>query len=130
MPRAISDPALQQRMDAYAEEHRATPPQSADVKWRFFWPLRLRSHSQAGSLDADRVVPAGLPQWACTMDGWGQSMLDTVETVSELLALGYGLPPSTFSALLADGKHLLAPTGARPVSASRLRQAHLTQNGR
>lgn len=109
----ISDATLQQRMESYAEEHHATPPSKADVKWRYFWPVQTHGTRQLGLKPAlQQVIPEGMPRWEEIMNGWGSSMLDTVETVSELLALGYNLPMMAFSSLLTHGRHLLAPTGA------------------
>ena len=112
VPRCMGDQRLQQRMSTYTRRNQATQPSAADLKWRFFWPLLTRAARQAGQVpDLERVVPAGMPGWADTLEGWGCSLLDTVETVSELLALAYGLPRDAFQRLLRDGRHLLAPTG-------------------
>jgi hypothetical protein len=32
-------------------------------------------------LNSDPVVPEGFPEWADTMDGWGSTMISTVEVV-------------------------------------------------
>jgi isopenicillin N synthase-like dioxygenase len=46
------------------------------------------------------------------MDGWGERMVDCVTTVAHMAALGFGLPGDAFTALMAGGPHLLAPTGS------------------
>ena len=46
------------------------------------------------------------------MDGWGAKMLAALQTTSELVALGFGLPLDAFSKLMDKGPHLLGPTGA------------------
>jgi hypothetical protein len=46
------------------------------------------------------------------MDQWGKHMTSAVETVAEMAALGFGLPQTAFSELMAQGPHLLAPTGS------------------
>ena len=45
------------------------------------------------------------------MNGWGTTMLATVEAVAELAALGLGLPADAFTSFMRQGPHLLAPTG-------------------
>ena len=47
------------------------------------------------------------------MDSWGGKMLAAAATVAELAAVGFGLPPGAFAERLAQGPHLLAPTGVR-----------------
>ena len=39
-------------------------------------------------------------------------MIDAVFTVSEMLALGFGMPKNAFTDILKGGPHLLAPTGS------------------
>lgn len=60
----------------------------------------------------NNVVPMGIPQWTTVMETWGQKLLNTAVTVSELLALGLDAPASAFTDKLRNGPHLLAPTGA------------------
>lgn len=49
--------------------------------------------------------------WVSTMDTWGHLMLDTIKTVSEMVALGLGLDKDVFTQRMQYGPHLLAPTG-------------------
>ena len=44
------------------------------------------------------------------MDHWGYSMLSAVEVLSEMVAIGFGMPKNTFTSLIKGGPHLLAPT--------------------
>ena len=102
-------------METYGPEHKATVPRGSDPKWRYFWKLKWPSQGEpaAPSTDSvDQVVPEGFPTFEYTMEKWGNSMLQAVASVANLLALGYGLPPDTFKEMLLDGRHLLAPTGA------------------
>lgn len=46
------------------------------------------------------------------MDLWGHKMLDCINTVSEMSAIGFDLEKNTFTSLLNGGAHLLAPTGS------------------
>lgn len=113
VPRCTVDPGLQARMAAYTPANAAVAPRTADIKWRFFWPLLSRERRAAGAApDVERVMPQGFSRWRETLDGWGGGLLDTVETVATLLAVAYGLEADAFSRLLTRGHHLLAPTGA------------------
>jgi hypothetical protein len=46
------------------------------------------------------------------MDKWGEKLLRTVETVSEIAAVGFGLPTTAFTSLMQNAPHILAPTGS------------------
>jgi len=46
------------------------------------------------------------------MDGWATSMINSVSTVAEMLAVGFGWKKDTFTTLMKNGPHLLAPTGS------------------
>lgn len=46
------------------------------------------------------------------MDKWGYKLLDAVNVVAEMSAIGMGLPKSTFVEHMDGGAHLLAPTGS------------------
>jgi isopenicillin N synthase-like dioxygenase len=46
------------------------------------------------------------------MDKWGNLMHNAVQTLAEMLAIGFGLPQNTFSDMAKYGPHLLAPTGS------------------
>lgn len=63
-------------------------------------------------LNADPVVPEGIPMWAQQMNSWGKSLERAVNDVSQVAAVGLGLPSTAFSDLAKFGPHLLAPTGS------------------
>lgn len=46
------------------------------------------------------------------MDKWGYKLLNAVNTVAEMSAIGMGLPKNTFVEMMDGGAHLLAPTGS------------------
>lgn len=69
-------------------------------------------HTSYAELNAEPVVPAHMPTWQATMDSWGDKMLAAVEAAAQMAAVGFGLPRDAFSNLMANGPHLLAPTGA------------------
>ena len=46
------------------------------------------------------------------MNNWGYKLLNAVETVAEMSAVGMGLDKNTFTRRMDGGAHLLAPTGS------------------
>jgi len=94
-------------------QHAAHVPKGADPKWRFFWRIGERPASSSfPELNAPPIVPSSFPNWAEVMDKWGNLMLQTVTTVAEMIAVGYGLPKNAITDLMHQGPHLLAPTGS------------------
>lgn len=88
-------------------------PPPSDAKWRFFWRVGEKPLKKISDvIDPPQHIPKDFPQWEKTMDKWGYLMLNCVDTVSEMLALGLGLPQSTFTDRTKYGPHLLAPTGS------------------
>jgi len=88
-------------------------PPEKDHKSRFFWrigPPPLNDLHR--DLNMPPVVPKRFPQWAQTMNGWGEAILGTVTTVAEMAAVGFGLPSDTFTRKMDRAPHLLAPTGS------------------
>lgn len=111
-PRCLKDPSILANARKLAPEHQPAPPMDADVKWRFFWRVGERpKDTRYAELNAEPVIPAAFPEWAEVMDEWGCKMLDTVKTVAEMVALGFGLETNAFTRLMELGPHLLAPTG-------------------
>jgi isopenicillin N synthase-like dioxygenase len=63
------------------------------------------------SLRMDNVTPAAFAStWQESMERWGTQIKQSVEGVSEMLAVGLGLPQGTFLEAGRYGSHLLAPT--------------------
>uniref|UniRef100_A0A1D1ZZ37 Isopenicillin N synthase-like Fe(2+) 2OG dioxygenase domain-containing protein n=1 Tax=Auxenochlorella protothecoides TaxID=3075 RepID=A0A1D1ZZ37_AUXPR len=112
-PRCLADSAILRRAEAeLGEADRPTPPQGPDSKWRFFWRLGERpAQTRFQELNAAPVVPAAFPEWGRVMDRWGTGLLATIACVAEAAARGWRLPPDAFTARMALGPHLLAPTG-------------------
>ena len=46
------------------------------------------------------------------MNNWGHHMLDAIEILSEMIAIGFGMPKDTLRNMINMGPHLLAPTGS------------------
>jgi isopenicillin N synthase-like dioxygenase len=88
-------------------------PPEKDHKSRFFWRIGPPPEDDAHrDLNMPPVVPKAFPNWAETMNGWGETILNTVKTVSEMAALGFDLPADTFTSKMHRAPHLLAPTGS------------------
>ncbi|CAM6093725.1 unnamed protein product [Calypogeia fissa] len=112
-PRFLYDEKLQAHLHELSEEARPLVPSGADPKWRYMWRIGPRpTVTRFKELNADAVVPEGFPEWTDTMNGWGRKMLSAVEVVAEMLAAGFALPRTTFTSLMKEGPHLLAPTGS------------------
>lgn len=78
-----------------------------DKKWRFFiYFTRKRSQDSIGKV---AVIPEGFPEWQEKSAAWGNAMLASINTVAEMVAISYGLPPSTFTEFLDGADHLLSP---------------------
>eukprot|EP00276_Gloeochaete_wittrockiana_P006547 CAMPEP_0184645618 /NCGR_PEP_ID=MMETSP0308-20130426/2129_1 /TAXON_ID=38269 /ORGANISM="Gloeochaete witrockiana, Strain SAG 46.84" /LENGTH=344 /DNA_ID=CAMNT_0027074809 /DNA_START=73 /DNA_END=1107 /DNA_ORIENTATION=- len=94
-------------------DNRPHPSPGADPKWRFFWRIGPRpAYTMYPELNAEQVIPAGFSTWEASMNHTGSKLLQAVVTVSEMAALGFGLPKNAFTSLLDQGPHLLAPTGS------------------
>ena len=57
------------------------------------------------------VIPPEIPNWGETMDQWGVKLLDSLFVFAEMAAIGFVLPPDSFTSRMKFGPHLLAPTG-------------------
>jgi len=101
------------RISSLPSENAAQVPKGADPKWRFFWRIGSRPKStQFPELNAPPVIPESFPKWSETMDRWGTLMHSAIQVVTEMVAVGLGLPIDTFSKMVQNGPHLLAPTGS------------------
>jgi len=87
-------------------------PPEKDHKSRFFWRIGALPAEDHHKLNMPPVIPKAFPQWAATMNGWGETILRTIKTVSEMAALGFHLPADTFTSKMDCAPHLLAPTGS------------------
>jgi isopenicillin N synthase-like dioxygenase len=84
-----------------------------DPKWRFMWRIGPRpTQTEYPELNAAPVIPKAFPQWSKEMNAWGSALLQSVHAVAELLAIGLGLPRTTFTEKMVNGAHMLAPTGS------------------
>ncbi|CAG9333045.1 unnamed protein product [Blepharisma stoltei] len=102
-----------ERINNLPEDSKAVsecPPQY-DAKWRYFW--RIGSFGTPSSeVDPENVVPPEFPEWASTMNNWGDLMLRTVETVVRMFEVASGVEPEKIVDMMRGAPHLLAPTGA------------------
>lgn len=94
-------------------ENKPILPEGPDPKWRFFWRAGERPETtEYADLNMPQIIPADFPEWPAVMDRWANLMLTTVETVSEMLAVGLGLDKDAFTRRMKLAPHLLAPTGS------------------
>jgi isopenicillin N synthase-like dioxygenase len=88
-------------------------PPEKDHKSRFFWRIGAPPPNDLHrDLNMPPVIPKAFPKWAETMNGWGEKILATVKTVSEMAAVGFKLPADMFTSKMNYAPHLLAPTGS------------------
>ncbi|KAI0220439.1 hypothetical protein L0F63_006112 [Massospora cicadina] len=112
-PRCRTDPACQKIIAGLEAKHRPQGFAGPDPKWRYAWRIGKSGYNEElRLLRHDQVVPAGFPDWARVMDSWGNSLHQTVVTISEMAAVGLNLPKTAFTDLISNASHLLAPTGS------------------
>ena len=63
-------------------------------------------------LNAEPVYPKGFLEWEDTMTMWGTKMLNALEVVAEMAAIGLDLDRKAFVNKMKNAPHLLAPTGS------------------
>ncbi|TFK30911.1 Clavaminate synthase-like protein [Coprinopsis marcescibilis] len=88
-----------------------------DPKCRFFWKMSEKPpyETQFPGLNAPNVVPEASSlkeRWTPAMETWGGSMKNAVADLTEMVAIGLGLPVTTFRDKGKYGPHLLAPTAS------------------
>ena len=95
-----------------SEENSAMSPlvPVLDAKWRFMWKVGERPADANDNFP--QVIPEDFPDWTDKMDTWGNKLLNAVETVAEMAAIGMGIERDTFTSKMDGGAHLLAPTGS------------------
>ena len=89
-------------------------PPELDPKWRFFWRIGPLPPfpTQFPALNMDPVIPPEIPRWREVMDTWGNKLLECLQTVAEMTAIGFDMPTDAFTSRMLYGPHLLAPTGS------------------
>ncbi|KAK0711899.1 hypothetical protein B0H67DRAFT_302822 [Lasiosphaeris hirsuta] len=88
-----------------------------DPKCRFFWRMVETPpyKTEFPGLNAANITPEAphiKERWGPIMNQWGTSMKDAVEGLTEMAAVGLGLPAGTFKDAGRYGPHLLAPTAS------------------
>ncbi|KAK4757942.1 hypothetical protein SAY87_019243 [Trapa incisa] len=113
VPRSLIDKEMQEALLAMPAELKPAVPKGPDPKWRYMWRIGPRpQNTRFKELNSEPVIPEGFPEWKDTMDSWGYKMISAIEVVAEMAAIGFGLPRDAFTSLMAQGPHLLAPTGS------------------
>jgi isopenicillin N synthase-like dioxygenase len=93
------------------EEWPLTPqPPPKDSKWRYMYKVGDRKDSE--DFQMPKVVPKDFPEFEKISDEWSNAMVQTLFSVSELLAVGLGLERNAFLDKMLRGAHILGPTGS------------------
>ncbi|KAK1401247.1 putative isopenicillin N synthase [Heracleum sosnowskyi] len=113
VPRSLVDEEMQARLKEMPKEYQPSTPTGPDPKWRYMWRIGSRpSNTRFKELNSEPVIPEGFSEWKDTMDSWGYKMVNAIEAVAEMAAIGFGLPKDAFTSRMKQGPHLLAPTGS------------------
>jgi isopenicillin N synthase-like dioxygenase len=113
LPRCTSDPKCKDIVENLHPDHRPLFPKGPDAKWRFFHRIGGRpEQTNFPSLNLPPVQPEGFENWVPVLDMWGNKLLASAFILAEMVAIGLNLPKNTFTNILKDGPHLLAPTGS------------------
>ena len=93
-------------------DNKAHKPLGKDPKFRYMWKLGdIPINTNFSDVNSHHVIPDNFPGWDIKMNNWGNQMLSTVKTITELLAIGLDLDKNYFKNQSKYGAHLLAPTG-------------------
>lgn len=98
----------------FAFEEQPLPYAEQDLKQRFSIPIGPPPPSSTRFPVYNRkdpVIPVGFEDWISLGRIWGEGVLRTVMTATEMAAIGFGChDPKLFPRLLEYGPHLFAPT--------------------
>lgn len=115
---AVDEPCLNviKRLDP-AERPLDISAHSPDPKCRFFWRMVEPPpyKTEFPGLNAANITPEAphiKERWNPVMNQWGTSMKSAVEGLTEMTAIGLGLPSGSFKDNGRYGPHLLAPTAS------------------
>ena len=94
------------------QENSAHKPSGKDPKYRYMWKLgEIPKNTKFSDINSNHVIPENFPNWEKNMNKWGNQMLSTVKTVTQLLAIALNIDKDYFINKSKYGAHLLAPTG-------------------
>ncbi|XP_012277611.1 uncharacterized protein LOC105698171 [Orussus abietinus] len=114
-PLCVADPKCHEIIAELSRNAKNAPlqPSRNDVKWRFLHRIGPRpTKTKFNELNCQPVCPAAIPNFTKLMDSWGNQLLAAAKTITEMIAVGYGLPKDTITNMMKYGPHLLAPTGS------------------
>jgi hypothetical protein len=76
-------------------------PPELDPKWRYFWRIGGRpTVTKFEELNASPIIPAAFPEWSGIMNKWGTKMLDALNGIAGMAALGKGFERPLFHEIL------------------------------
>ncbi|RHZ77390.1 hypothetical protein Glove_180g71 [Diversispora epigaea] len=113
-PRCQRDPKCKSIITNMPEEIRPKISTGPDSKWRYFWHIGSKpKETKFPKFNPGPVIPEAFKDvWEEVMNKWGNQMHQAIKDISEMIAIGFGLPKNTLTDLTQDGPHLLAPTGS------------------
>ena len=85
-------------------------PPPKDSKWRYMYKIENRKDSE--DFQTPKVVPKDFENFERLSDEWSSCMVQTLLSVSQLLASGLGLEKNAFLNKMEQGAHILGPTGS------------------
>jgi isopenicillin N synthase-like dioxygenase len=113
VPRCTVDVKCKELIQSFPDEHKPKIPTGPDHKWRFLHRIGDRPmNTKFPSLNERPVEPEGFPEWIDTLNRWGNKLLICAFTLAEMLEVGLDLPKGSFTNLMVNGPHLLAPTAS------------------
>ncbi|KDP43434.1 hypothetical protein JCGZ_16721 [Jatropha curcas] len=111
--RCAVDEKIQEKVKTMPIHYQPLIPNGPDLKERYMWRVNpTPENTRFKHFNLEPPIPEGFPEWKQVMDSWGYKMVNAVEAVSELAAIGFGLPKDAFTSLLKQGPQLLGPTGS------------------
>lgn len=112
-PRCKRDPGCQNIIEKLSSENIPLTASDPDPKWRYSWRIGNDCHDdKLKLLNKKKVIPEGFPNWETVMNNWGNLLFQSATTVSEMLAVGFGLPNNKLRDSIIGGSQLLSPTGS------------------
>lgn len=97
----------------YPHTRPVTPqPPPKDKKWRYMWRVGGKAEVSNNRILPDNKIPHDFPGWEERMDRFGSILMESCYTASEIVAVGLGVPQSTFRSRMEGGTQLLGPTGS------------------
>ncbi|KAF2319434.1 hypothetical protein GH714_015797 [Hevea brasiliensis] len=111
--KCVVDEKIKEKVKAMPMDVQPSLPHGPDLKERYMWRVGSPpANTRFREFNLEPPIPEGFLEWKEVMDSWGSKMVNAVEAVAEMAAIGFGLPKDAFTSLLKQGPQLLGPTGS------------------